>query len=322
MSRHLFDNKFGVSCDQIKQFQRDGFVKLEGFLNSATVGMLLERVDVELARETSQTLSVDSRFNRAKYDFHGDKVHIFELLERPYVQQALTSLTGRDLFLTFELSFEVEKNVNKGFPWHVGVQSFGYQFAEQFGCTMWAPLHPVNTSKQHGGLACVSHRVVPGEFAYSTDMAVVEAIRTREKTGKKTSVNDYFELRAGILNSPAMVELLEAHRVEYDFSPGDVLLFNKTVVHRSVMLGEGELSRRAAYVLRFVEADSRYDMNRARALEFPSERYGKGFFPYKPLTRQHIEIAEAGAENGDLISECAYFSDKTRRMIRRIRDDG
>lgn len=317
MSRNLFDNDFCINREHKEQFRRDGFVKLNGFLNSSVVSMLLDRVDVELARGTSETLSVDARFNRAKYDFDADKAKIFELLEAPYFRQAMIDLTGHDLFLTFETSYEIEKNTNKGFPWHVCVQGFGYQFAEQFGCTFWAPLHPVNVNKQRGGLACISRQVVPGEFAYSTDLAVIEVIQAREQAGNRTSVQDYFDLRAGVLNSPVMTELLETHKVEHNFTPGDVLLFDKTVVHRSVMLGEGELARRVAYVLRFVDASSRYDLNRAKILEFPSEQYGKGFFPYKPLTRQHIEIAEAGAENGDLLSECAYFSDRERRMIRR-----
>ena len=61
-------------------------------------------------------------------------------------------------------------------------------------------------------------------------------------------------MRHGILNSPAMLEILENHRVEYDFEPGDALLFNKMVVHRGVVLEEGPLAKRAAYVMRFVEA--------------------------------------------------------------------
>lgn len=318
--RHPYDNDFKVSREQKEQFKRDGFVKLDGFLNSTVVRMLLDRVDVELASGTSETLSVDSRFNRAKYDFDADKTQIFELVERPYFRRAITDLTQCDLFLAFETSYEIEKNRNTGFPWHVCVQGFGYQFAEQFGCTFWTPLHPVNAKKQRGGLGCVSRRFVPGEFAYSTDLSILEVIRDRERTGKRTSVDDYFKLRAGILNSPVMHELLETHKVEHDFEPGDVLLFDKTVVHRSVMLEEGEMPRRAAYVMRFVDADSRYDLNRARALEFPSEQYGHGFIPYKPLTRQHIEIAEAGAKNGDLLSECDYFGDKERRLVRRTKD--
>lgn len=322
---HIFDNEFRLTREQAASFSRDGFVKLSGFLNPSAVDMLLGRVDAELSRGMKVELNRGTRdqvptaaaFNRVQYDFDARKMDLFELLARPYFRQTLTDLTGLDLFLTVELCFEIEKNVHKGLPWHVGVQSFGYQFVEQFGCTVWAPLHPIDTSGQRGGMTYVPEHVVSGEFMYAADLAVVETIRARERAGKTTSVQDYYGLRNGILNSPAMDELLEAHRVEDDFDPGDVLVFNKNVIHRSVMLDDGELSRRAAYVLRFVDATSRYDLHRAQSLEFPSEQYGKGLFPYKPVTRQHIEIAEAGAEDGDRLSQCAYFSDRDRRLIAR-----
>ena len=317
MTPHSFDNEFRLTREQEEQFGRDGFVKLEGFLNARVVGMLRDRVEEEAKRNTAANFEVDSQFRRAKYDFDTDKAALFELLERPYFQKTLTSLAKRDLFLTFELSFEVEKSVSTGLPWHVGVQSFGYQFAEDFGCTLWVPLQPVDSKGQRGGMACVPQHVLPGGFVYSADLAVVEVLRARERVGRRTNVQDYFSMRTGILNSPLMDELLEVHQVEDDFDPGDVLLFNKTVVHRSIMLGEGELSHRTAYVLRFVDADSRYDLHRARALEFPVEQYGGKLFGYKPITRQHIEIAESGAQHNDLLAQCAYFGDRARRLIRR-----
>lgn len=318
MPGHPFDNEFVVTGEQKEQFQRDGFVKLDGFLNAGVVGMLRDRTDTELTGSTANTYAGKTAlFSKLQYDFGVAKTDVFELLERPFFRRTLTDLTGRDLFLTFEASFEVEKNVSPGLPWHVGVQSFGYQFAEDFGCTLWAPLRPIDTSGQRGGMAYVPQHVLPGGFVYPADLAVVEVLRARERSGRRTSLLDYSDLRAGILNSPVLEELLEVHQVEDDFDPGDVLLFNKTVVHRSIMLGEGELSRRAAYVLRFVDAASRYDLNRARALEFPVEQYTKGLFPYKPVTRRHIEIAEAGAKHGDLLAECAYFSDRERRLLRR-----
>ena len=317
MSPHPFDNEFRISPEQKTRFRRDGFVKLEGFLNVPAVETLLERVETEMRGDTVDTLKVDSHFNRAKYDFDSDKADIFELLERPYFRGALTELAERDIFLTFELCFEIEKNVNKGFPWHVGVQSFGYQHAEEFGCTLWAPLHPVDAGGQRGGMAYVPQHVASGELVYQVEPAIVSTLRAKEKAGIRTSVADYFAMRAGILNSPTMVEILENHQVEDDFRPGDALLFNKMVVHRSIMLGEGDLPRRAAYVMRFVDAGSHYDLERARNLEFPVDQYGAGFFGYKPITRQHIEIAEAGAANGDLLATCAYFSEGERRLLRR-----
>ena len=320
MSGHPFDSDFLVNREQRKSFRRDGFVKLDGFLNANVVGTLLDRVEAEMGRGGGSNFRVDSQFSRATYDFEGEKADVYELLERPHFRRALTELVERDLFLTFELCFEVEKNVSKGFPWHVGTQSFGFQVAEEFGCTLWVPLHPVDTAAQRGGMAYVPQHVVSGDFVFhQIEPAVVSTLRAKERSGVQTTVSEYFSLRSGVLNSPTLVEILDSHRVEDDFKPGDALLFNKMVIHRSVMLGEGPLPRRAAYVMRFVDAGSHYDLERARNLEFPVERYGRGLFPYKPFSRQHIEIAEAGAGHGDPLAECAYFDNRDRRTLRRTR---
>ena len=321
MGDHPFDSDFLVTREQTQAFRRDGFVKLEGFLNANVVRMLLDRVEVEMGRGGGSNFRVDSQFTRATYDFESEKADVYELLERPHFRRALTGLVERDLFLTFELCFEIEKNVSKGFPWHVGTQSFGFQVAEEFGCTLWVPLHPVDTAAQRGGMAYVPQHVVSGDFVFHRiEPAVVSTLRAKERRGVATSVTEYISLRNGVLNSPTMVEILDNHRVEDDFEPGDALLFNKTVIHRSVMLGEGPLPRRAAYVMRFVDAGSHYDLERARNLEFPVERYGRGLFPYKPFSRQHIEIAEAGADDGDPLAECAYFDNRDHRTLRRGQD--
>ena len=47
--------------------------------------------------------------------------------------------------------------------------------------------------------------------------------------------------------------------------------------------------------------------------------YGRWFIPYKPFTRLHMEIAEAGAQDGDVLAECAYFDNRERRTMRRER---
>ena len=318
MSSHPFDSGFVVTHEQKEQFQRDGFVKLEGFFNDDVVNTLLERIDDEMDRGTPGNFQADSLFARAKYDFVTGKTNVYELLERPFFQRALTDLGERDLFLTFELCFEMEKNASKGFPWHVGAQSFGYQVAEEFACTLWAPLHPVDSKGQRGGMAYVPENVISGDFIYrQIEPAVVSTLEAKERAGVRTNVDEYFAMRTGILNSPAMVEILENHQIEDDFEPGDALLFNKMVVHRSIMLGEGTLPRRAAYVMRFIDARSHYDLQRAQNLEFPVEKYGKGFIPYKPFTRQHIEIAEAGTKDGEVLAECPYFDNRDRRIIRR-----
>ena len=317
MNTHPFDNEFSLTREHKEKFRRDGFVKLEGFYNPAVVDTLLGRIDAEMDRGKASSLKANAMFNRAKYDFETDRAQVYELLARPYFRRALTDLVEHELFLTFEVCYELEKNVSKGFPWHVCLQGFGYQVGEEFGCTLWAPLHPIDAKGQRGGMAYVPQNLVSGDYLYRLEDAIVSTLKAKEEAGIRTSVNEYFGMRTGTLNSSPMIDLLEYNQVEDDFQPGDVLLFNKNVAHRSVMLGEGPLPRRAAYVMRFVDAESHYDLHRAMLLEFPEQQYGKGLFPYKPFTRQHIEIAEAGAQDGDLLAECAYFDNRDRRTIRR-----
>lgn len=316
---HPFDNEFSVTLEQKTRFETAGVVKLKRFFNASVVDALRERVDIELGGKTPTQLQ--GRFEihtRAEYDFESNKNEVYELLARPYLQRALTDLTGCDLFLTFENCFELEKNVSQGLSWHVGIQSFGYQVAEEFGCTLWTPLHPVDTQGQRGGMAYVPESVISGDFIFQyIESAIVSALEAKESAGKKTSAGEYLGMRTGILNSPPMVDILEYQQVEDDFELGDVLLFNKNVIHKSVRLGEGMLPRRAAHVMRFVDAGSHYDLQRALNLEFPARKYAKGLIPYKPFTRQHIEIAEAGAEDGAVLAECAYFKDRERRIVRR-----
>ena len=317
MSAHPFDNTFRITPEHKLQCQRDGFVKLEGFLNPTVVEMLRDRTEREMTG-VARNSATSTNLSRTQLDFRSDRNDVYELMARPYFRQALTELAEHDLFLTFENSFEIEKNVHEGLPWHVDVQSFGYHFAEEYACTVWAPLQPVDTQGQRGGMAYVPQHVISGEFCFEQlERALVSTLRAKEAAGIRTSPKEYYGMRFGIFNTPPLDTILETHQVEDDFQPGDVLVFNKWVVHRSIMLKEGELPRCAAYVMRFVDADARYDLQRAQMLELPVELYGKGPFPYKHVTRQHIEIAEAGAADGDKLAECAYFEDRDRRTIRR-----
>ncbi len=318
MTRHPFDCDFRVTPEQKIQFQRDGCVRLDGFLNGQVLRMLRDRVEVEMHRETDN--STTPALYRVNYDVEGDKEGVFNLLARRYFRQALTDLTDNDLFFTGEQIFEVEQNADIGSTWHVGVDSFGFQRSNEFGCTLWAPLQSVNARGQRGGMAYVPQHVISGEWVFEQiEPALISTLRAKEKAGIRTSSFDYVSMRHGVLNSPAMREILENLCIEDDFEPGDALLFNKMVVHRGVALEEGPLAKRTAYVMRFVEAGSHYDLQRARNLDYPTQRYRTGLLTYKPLTRQPIEMAEAGAADGDLIAECAYFGEPGRRTLRRER---
>ena len=326
MNTHPFDQDFVVTAEQKERYKRDGFIKLDGFFNETVIAAMLNRVDREMGRggRVSDAFKAFSMFNRTVYDFENDKTVVFELIERPYFRRALTELLEQDMFLADENCFELEKNVSQGFPWHVGVQSFGYQLLEDEGITIWTPLHPIDAAGQRGGMAYVPEHIYSGEYIYTQmEPAIVSTLRNKEEAGIRTNLMEYLELRRLALNTPNMFEIFEQHQVEDSFQPGDALLFNKMVIHRSIMLGEGELPRRAAYAMRLINAHSRYDTKRVQDLEFPTQQWGgEGPYDYKPMTRQHIEIGEAGATEGSLLSESPYFDDPERRTIRTLDSSG
>lgn len=305
MTGTIMNSNFSPQPEHINAFRKKGFTKLENFLTSDTINYLKDRINYELSNSPG---NFQTEFNRLKYDFETRKDVLYSLINQHFFQNTLTELTGRTLFFTFEICFELKKNESQGFPWHVGVQSFGYQKAEDFGCTIWIPLHPIDTEKQGGGMQYVPKNVVSGRFVYDDiEPALVSAMEKIISKGLPVSLSDYFSLRTGALNSPAMLEILEQHKEEDNFNLGDVLAFDKYVIHKSVKLDEGAIEKRAAFVMRFIDIDSRYDLRRAQNIEFPSRQFG-----YKAFTRSHLEI---GRKDNELFSESSYFDEKEKRII-------
>ena len=198
MSSHPFDQDFVVTPDHKERFRRDGFVKLDGFFNDEVVATLLDRVDAEMGRggTASDAFRAFRMFNRSVYGFEKDKTLVFELMERPYFRRALTELAGQDMFLADENCYELEKNVSQGFPWHIDIQSFGYQLLQDIGVSIWTPLHPIDATGQRGGMAYVPEHIFSGEYIYTQiEPAIVSTLRNKEQAGVRTSLREYLELR-------------------------------------------------------------------------------------------------------------------------------
>jgi len=289
----------------VEVFRRDGFAVLRRFVDPDALASFRARAAHELGRASG---NFEAEFRRLKYDLESDRDAVYRFLEADGVSDALARLTGRDLFFTFEICFELGAGTSRGFPWHVGVQSFGYQRSEDFGCTLWIPLDPVDRAGQHGGLALVPRHSLSGRFVYDVvEPAIVEVLERETAAGRPLTVDDYFALRVGVLNGPVMARMLEALSEDHDYRPGDALLFDKYVVHRSVPLAPGPLEARAAFVLRFVERGSRYDRNRAEALDYPYRRFG-----HRLVTRSHLEI---DLPDGAPIEDSALFDNPRRRYV-------
>lgn len=300
----VVDQRFRLNDEQFASFRKNGFVKLESFLSTEFIQYIKSRITDQMALLDK----ANTGFNRVGYDIFDDDAAVHALLEHATFAETLTRLTDRSLFFTQGIGFELQKNKHSGFPWHIGTQSFGYSHASDYGCSMWVPLDPIDNSAQAGGMSYVPEHIISGQFMYDhVDPAIDRALADMAEEEDGLTFQDFIELRHGILNSPAMARLLEHHCWTDDFQPGDVLFFNKRVVHASNVLLDGPMEYRCAFVMRFVDIDARYDKRRALGLEFPRNQFGQ-----KPQSDFHLNVCQ---DDGQIISESPYFRSRERRKL-------
>ncbi len=286
-------------------FLTKGFVKINSIFTDEFVAYIKSKTNESIDAPVDK---YQSGFNRIAFDLFINDDVVLGLMNDDEFRNIMSTVTERKLFFTQALAFELEKNKSTGFPWHIGTQSFGYQQASDFGCTIWMPLDEINTSTQKGGMAYVPEDVISGRFMYEdADPAIAKHIEERHDLSENPELGDYLKLRDGILNDGSMKTLLDHFGVEDNYCLGDILLFNKNVIHRSVKLEEGKLDHRAAFVMRFIESDSTYDKKRALSLDFPRK-----LFDYKGCTSFHLDVCDIDKE---LISNSNYFKDHDTRHL-------
>jgi hypothetical protein len=305
----MIDPSFSVTDDDVASFRRHGFLKLSRIFSDELVEHMRRLTSAQVAPPAD---NYGSGFSKFKYDIGNDDPTILALMQDPRFADAITQLTGIPVFFTQGLGFELEKSKSTGFPWHVGTQSFGFQRRQDAGYTVWTPLCPIDPDGQRGGMAYVSKDVLSGEFVYQHINMLPGYMQSEIASGKDLSYGEFDALKNNLMNSPEMSRLLDHFAVEDAFQPGDALLFDKYVLHRSVRLEEGAMFSRLAYALRFSSVDARYDKRRVEALAFPRDAF-------------HYDVGsdfneKVGADDGDEVYASWYF-DGTREA-RTLRPQG
>lgn len=262
----MINSTFSVSETDVQSFREHGFLRLRNVFSEKLIEHMRNLSTAQLAPPSD---NYGSGFSKLKYDVGNDDPTILDLMSDPVFADAMSRLIGTQVFFTQGLGFELEKNKSTGFPWHVGTQSFGFQRQEDPGYTIWTPLCAIDPQGQHGGMKYLSKRVLSGEFVYQHINMLPEYMMSEMAAGKDLGFNDFSRLKNSLLNSPEMATLLDHFAEEGAFEPGDALLFDKYVLHRSVPLGEGPTRSRLAYALRFCSVDARYDKRRVEALAYP-----------------------------------------------------
>lgn len=271
------------------EYAETGAVVLRDFFNGEFIELIRERFGTLVSSPTDK---YQSGFSRVGYDLFEDLDVLRPLLKNEHFRMHMYELHREELIFTQALGFELVANINKGFPWHIGTQSFGYQRAEDFGCTIWIPLIPIDPQKQGGGMQYVKRSDVSGNFMYrDVDPRVFEILEKREQTNESVTVEEYVAFRDGPLNDPGMKSILDTFAVEPKLDLGDAILFDKNVIHASVPMKPGVHSTRQALAIRFISPESRFDEKRANRLEIP-----RRMLDFKGPTRFHLELGLADGE--------------------------
>lgn len=304
---NTINTNFKVSEKDIKDFNEKGFLLLKGIFSKELIEYLQSKIALELQAPSDR---YQSGFNRVKYDIFEKDENIYNILGNETFKKTIRQLTKRSMLFTQALAFELKRNDSRGFPWHIGTQSFGFQRSEDFGCTIWFPLVPIDISRQRGGMSYVPKNIVSGKFMYDfVDPSVFNYLKEKIKKNEETSIEDYMLLRDGPLNDPGMKKLLDYYGVEDDFELGDALIFDKNVIHKSVKLEDGEIESRPALAIRFTDVNAQYDKQRAENLEIPRK-----YWNYAGPTSLHLGI---GKEDGDLMKDSSLFQgDLNKRIIK------
>lgn len=262
----MINPDFVISDEDAAGFRSTGFLKLRNIFSEDFVEHMRKLSSSEIAPPAD---NYGSGFSKLKYDIGNDDATILAAMGDATFGTAMTKLAGQPVFFTQGLGFELEKNKSTGFPWHVGTQSFGFQRREDAGYTIWTPLCTIDADGQRGGMKYVPKNLLSGEFVYQHINLLPGYMKARIDAGEELTYDDFSVLKNTLVNSPQMTELLDHVAVEDSFEPGDALIFDKYVLHRSVRLGEGPIPSRLAYALRFSSVDARYDKSRVEALAYP-----------------------------------------------------
>lgn len=284
-------------------FKQKGFIKLKNFFAPSSIECLNQILEQEL--EDSDSIYAKG-VNRFKYDFESNDD--LEIIAHPLFQSTLTQLCQKSLFYTQHLGFELKKNAGKGLPWHIGNVSFVYQHLEDFGCTLWIPLSRIDTNGQGGGMSYVSTDILSGKFLYQYSNMLSSYVQDLQKKNKPPLPEEMNHLDYFIPNSPEVDPMLNKFAESDNFEVGDALLFHKDVIHRSCPLTEGPLETRKAFVMRFIDVNSTYDLDRVQRLKPFQEivNYGSASTFGEKVCQQE----------GEIIIDSPLFKDtKEKRLL-------
>ncbi|MDE5123554.1 MAG: phosphopantetheine-binding protein [Trichodesmium sp. St19_bin1] len=249
-----------------EEYQEKGYCQIREFFSASEIKRIEETL--ESAKDKSEVSKEKVTLKIGKDDNIDTKDHAYDLVKYDFVSSLikrklpfLNYITGKKIMIMHNAFFSVEPN-RKGLGWHVGVGSFSFTQMDDFGASIWIPLDQI-TKEYRGGMQYVPTNIFPGKILYTiNDLHLKNNIKWDESQG---DLNEYVANANTIMNkiTEDVIDYTIGDGYEEDeYKTGDVLLFNKYVLHRSVPLKPGLHKLRRAFVIRLVDYDTRVDEER------------------------------------------------------------
>ena len=259
-----FINSIQLPADAKPNFVRDGFIKLDGFVQQESLHQMIDIFDKEIEQreENPMETPLDKHMHYGNFSGVTDRINGIDdlagaICNAPGFRQVASVLDEKRWLFSHALAFEMLP-MQTGLDWHFGFRSFNYVRPEDMGYSLWVPLDPIDANGQRGGMSVVSENHYSGR---EETKLLAQVCRNQSDPALVKTAYDNLEGFCNLRNA-----VLNKHEVEYSFNVGDALLFNRYVFHRSCQLqSDGPLQRRRALVLRFVHADARMDRELLRS---------------------------------------------------------
>ena len=239
------------------QLHNDGFLKIAGLFTPAAVEGFRALLVDQLRERRDDTGQPEALRHGGASQFAGYSNNVdlrgqvmAGVRDAPEFRSLCAGIEEGEWLLTQGLGFEITPG-QRGLAWHWGFRSFSFTRPEDQGYTLWIPLDDVDPARQNGGLPVVSERVYSGreETKLMTRYCLGHADERMFEQAR-----DHLPGFCALRN-----EVLDREKVEHTFAPGDALLFNRYVFHRSAPFLAGPQTRRRAFVVRLIPAAARFN---------------------------------------------------------------
>lgn len=257
-------------------YKENGFSSIRGFINEAMIERLSHIIETTGNGTTFDTIKKNA-YNTAIND-----EYVKSIVQDKSLAKLIGSLGYGDCIFTDGVIFETDQNLF-GFDWHLDITSFKYIYPEDKAFSIWVTLDPIDPKQQDGGLTMLSTAVHSGKEFFKLQSKVTKSLydglykipniyktllepkyrNEEEKTFKK--LFPFIQKKFPHLFSDSIYisgftrNLFDSEGLGYTLSAGDAIIFDKNVFHRSNPLKQGPMNSRKAFVMRFIEASSKFN---------------------------------------------------------------